>query len=151
MPGRLKQEKNKNKSKHLDNMKISYNLLLKLMQLSSLDHPHLLQKDKSSKTHFFSLLFGSSTVAYFQLWGGWGGGDFYLFVFFVLIQKPEHVSLITQKLPRTHRGSLPLQKRGGQSNRCSCPRTLCQCQTVCCLDTAHWGLVLGFGNTQKVS
>lgn len=43
------------------------------------------------------------------------------------------------------------QKWRGQSNCCSCLRTLCQCQTVCCLDTVHWGLVLGFGNVQKVS
>lgn len=43
------------------------------------------------------------------------------------------------------------QKRGSQSQRRSCLSTSCQGQTVCCLDTVHWGLVPGFGNIQKVS
>lgn len=35
------------------------------------------------------------------------------------------------------------QKWRGQSNCCSCLRTLSQCQTVCCLDTGGWCWDLG--------
>lgn len=33
------------------------------------------------------------------------------------------------------------QKWRGQSKCCSCLRTRCQCQTACCLDTQHRGMV----------
>lgn len=41
------------------------------------------------------------------------------------------------------------QKWRGQSNHCSRLRTLCQCQTLCCLDSAHWGSGAGIWECTK--
>lgn len=119
---------------------ILHNLLHKLMQLSTLGwtSPPAAKRQRK-KIHLTSVWCFDST---FSWGGGWGGEK--------QQQQPERDSLLNWDTALFYRGFLPLQ-RGGQSKGCSCPRTLCQCQTVCCLDTAHWGLVLGFGNTQKVS
>lgn len=41
------------------------------------------------------------------------------------------------------------QKWRGQSNHCSRLRTLCQCQTLCCLDSARWGSGAGIWECTK--